>query len=564
MFLSSSRVRRRALVLVTAVAALALAGCSSSNGDSSSGKATSANTLVAYTGQAGDYQANFNPYSPSQIGGIGTIYESLFFVTNVNTKAYVPLLATKYSWNADGTKLSLTTRDGVKWSDGKPFTANDVAFTLNMLKKTPSINTSGFNGDVTVTDDTHLTIAFAAPAFVNGPTLLGKTPIVPEHIWKDIDPTKDVMAKPIGTGPYTMTNFKPQAFTLSANPDYWGGEPKVKAVRYLSLSGNQAGADALAAGSIDWQTGPVPDIAKVSTTYPGYKAITIPMNQMALLACSNASLGCTGPQTDPVVRQAIYYAMDRKQMNSLAFQNTASDISPTFALLGTQKSLISSAITDPVAPNKPETSKAESLLQSAGWTKGSDGIYAKDGQPLSLTVQVVTGWTDYITALDTMTQQLKKAGIKLVTAQSSWNEWTDKKGKGNYQLAIDSLGQGAAPDPYYLYSNYFSTANTAKVGTNVSLNVARFSDPEVDAALQVLAKTDPKDTAARQKQFDIIQNKIVENMPYIPIMTGGTTSEFNAKKFTGWPSEKNLYAFPAVWQSPDNAQVFKTLTPVGE
>jgi peptide/nickel transport system substrate-binding protein len=47
-------------------------------------------------------------------------------------------------------------------------------------------------------------------------------------------------------------------------------------------------------------------------------------------------------------------------------------------------------------------------------------------------------------------------------------------------------------------------------------------------------------------------------------MTGGTTSEFNAKKFTGWPSEKNLYAFPAVWQSPDNAQVFKTLTPVGE
>jgi peptide/nickel transport system substrate-binding protein len=96
------------------------------------------------------------------------------------------------------------------------------------------------------------------------------------------------------------------------------------------------------------------------------------------------------------------------------------------------------------------------------------------------------------------------------------------------------------------------------------LNVARFSDPEVDAALAALAKINPKDTAARQIQFDIIQKKIVENMPYIPIMTGGTTSEFNAKKFTGWPSENNLYAFPAVWQSPDNAQVFKTLTPVGK
>jgi len=570
MFLHSNRGRKTALAVAAALATLALAGCGSSNSTSSSSKSnavTVANTLVGFTGQAGDYQSNFNPYSPSQIGGIGTIYESLFFVTNVSTKAYKPLLGTSYKWNSDGTELSITTRSGVKWSDGKPFTANDVAFTLNLLKKTASINTIGFNGTAKVTDDTHLTIAFKNPAFLSGPNILGRAPIVPEHIWKSINPATNVMAKPVGTGAYVLSDFKPQAYTLTANADYWGGAPKVKAVRFLSLSGNQAGADGLAAGTIDWQTGPVPDIAKTSSIYPGYEAITIPMNQVVLSTCSNTALGCTGPQTDVKVREAIYYALDRDQVNALSFQNTASEVSPTFALLGSQfaqKDTISSKIAEPIAPMKADPSKAAAILTADGWVKGSDGIFAKNGEKLSLTVQVVAGWTDYITAIAAMAQQLKKAGIAIVAAQSSWNEWTDKKGKGNYQLAIDSLGQGPASDPYYLYSNYFGTANTAKVGTSVSLNVARFSDPDVDAALTAIAKTAPDDTSARQAQFDIIQQKIVDDMPYVAVLTGGTTSEFNAKKFTGWPTLDNLYAFPAIWASPDNSQIYKALTPTGK
>jgi peptide/nickel transport system substrate-binding protein len=563
MFLHSSRTRSLAVAAIVAAAALALTGCTPSGSSTSSGS-SAADTLVAYTGQSGDYQLNFNPYSPSNIGGIGTIFEGLFFVTNVNSDPYTPLLGTDYTWNADGTQLDVTLREDVTWSDGEAFTADDVAFTFNMMLETPSINTGGFDGTVTATDDTHVTFTWTHPAFVDGPTVLGRTYIVPEHIWADVDPTTDVMEKPVGTGAFTLTNFKAQAFTLGANPTYWDGEPAVKAVRYLSLSGNTAGADALAAGTIDWQTGPVPDIKNVSTNYPGYDAITVPQNQMVLATCSSAELGCTGPQTDPAVRQAVYYAIDRDQANSLAFENTASEISPSLALTTSQSDLISSALEEPIAPSTADAKKSDALLTGAGWAKGADGIYAKGGEKLSLTAEVVTGWTDYITALDTMKQQLKTAGIDLTVAQSSWNEWTDKKGKGNYQLAIDSLGQGPASDPYYLYNNYFSTANTAAVGTAVSLNIGRFSDPEVDAALAVLKGTDPSDTAARQTQFDIIQASIVETMPYIPIMTGGTTSEFHADKFTGWPTLDDMYAFPAIWASPDNSQIFKTLVPTGK
>ncbi|MEQ6897983.1 ABC transporter substrate-binding protein [Microbacterium sp. KR10-403] len=567
MFLSTARRRRLARRATTAgaaalAAALALTACSGST--TTSKTSDSASTLIAYTGQSGDYQINFNPFSPSQIGGIGTIFESLFFLSNANSDDAKPLLGTDYTWNDDGTELDVTLRSDVKWSDGEPFTADDVVFTFGIPKKYPSLNSNGFDGTVTKVDDTHVKFTWDHTAFVSGPYVLAKSVIVPEHLWKDIDPTTDVVEHPVGTGPYTLSNFKPQAFTLSANPDYWGGEPKVKKVRYLSLSGNTAGADALAAGSIDWQTGPVPNIANIEKTYPGYKGITVAMNQMALLTCSSAALGCEGPQTDPAVRHAIYYAIDRKQLNSLAFENTASEISPTFALTTTQKDQISSAIAEPVAPETADAAKADSLLEDAGWTKGSDGIYQKDGKKLSLTVEVVTGWTDYITAIDTMTQQLKKAGIELNAAQSSWNEWTDKKSKGNYELAIDSLGQGPTADPYYLYNNYFTTANTAKVGEAAPVNIARFSDATVDKAVKALASINPTDTAARQEQFDIIQKQVVDDMPYIPILTGGTTSEYNAKKFTGWPTADNLYAFPAVWQSPDNAEIFKALTPTGK
>ncbi|GLJ61424.1 peptide ABC transporter substrate-binding protein [Microbacterium barkeri] len=567
MFLRTARGRRASLALAAGAAALGLAltACAPSGGASgSNGGSGSADTLVAYTGQSGDYQINFNPFSPSKIGGLGTIYESLFFVTNANTNDYVPLLATEYAWNEDGTQLDITLRDGVTWTDGEAFDADDVVFTFELIRDNPALNTGGFNGEVTKVDATHVSIAFPEPAFVTGPEVLGKTFIVPEHLWGDVDPTTDVMAEPVGTGPYVLGEFKPQAFTLSANEDYWGGAPAVKNVRYLSLSGNTAGADALAAGTIDWQTGPVPDIENVSENYPGYEAITVPMNQIALLSCSNADLGCEGPQTDPAVRQAIYYAMDRDQLNALAFQGTASEMSPTFALLPAQEQFISAEIDEKVAPAKTDLDKVDEILTGAGYEKGSDGIYAKDGVKLELTVEVVTGWTDYITAIDTMSQQLKAAGIGLSASQSSWNEWTDKKSKGTYQLAIDSLGQGAVSDPYYLYNNFLSSANTAEVGQAAPVNVARFSDPAVDEALAVLKRTNPDDTATRQEQFDVIQAAIVEDMPYIPILTGGTTSEYNVEKFSGWPTEDDLYAFPAVWASPDNAEVFKALEPTGK
>jgi peptide/nickel transport system substrate-binding protein len=556
-----SRRTRAALIGAAAVALLA-AGCGSSNGG---GPASDPDALVAYTGQAGDYQRNFNPYLPARNEGPGTIFEPLFFYNIARPDEPQPRLGTEFSWNDDGTELSITLRDGVKWSDGEAFTADDVKFTFDMLVANDTINSVGFSGETEVISPTEVRVSFDNPAYMDAPQLLGKIWIVPEHIWKNIeDPSTDQVREPVGTGPYTLSEFKPQAFTLAANPAYWDGEPAVKTVRYLALSGNQAGADALAAGTIDWQTGPVPNMDKVSEAYPGYEAITAHVFQMALFTCSSAELGCEGPQTDPAVRHAVYYAIDRDQLNALAFQNTAGEISPGFALPGRDEQIITDQLTERTAPMTAQIDRAEQILQDAGYAKGDDGIYAKDGQKVSLSVRVVSGWTDYITAVNTLAEQLKAAGIDLTVEQSSFNEWSDARGRGDYELLIDAQYPGPSGDPYWDYTYFFSGANTAPVGETANPNFARYDNPEVNEAIEALRQIDPADTAARQPYFDTIQTEVEQDMPYIPIMVGGTTSEVHVDGFTGWPTEDDLYAFPAVWQQPDQAEIYKQLTPAGE
>ncbi|MFD0481514.1 ABC transporter substrate-binding protein [Kineococcus sp. GCM10028916] len=555
------RLSRLLRLTVAGAAALTLlaTGCSAGG----SGNGDDASTLVAYTGQAGDYQVNFNPFSPSDIGGAGLIFEPLFFINKTAADADPkPLLGTEHTWNDAGTELDVTLRDGVTWSDGKPFTADDVVFTFQMLLDHEALNSTGFDGTVTKVDATHVTFTWPEPAYTAGPDVLSATVIVPQHLWKDIDPESDVLEKPVGTGAYTLSEFKGQAFTMEANPKYWGGKPKVAKVRYLALSGNQAGADAIAAGTIDWQTGPIPDMANTHKNFPNYDTGSVAQNQMVLGACANADLGCQGPQTDPAVRQALFYAIDRTQLNKLAFQDTASEISPSMALTSTQADTISAKVDPEVAPKTAEPQTSAQVLEADGWVKGADGIYAKDGQKLTLTIEVVTGWTDYITAIQTIAAQAEAAGIDIQTAQSSWNEWTDKRFKGNFELAIDSLYQGPAPDPYYLYSYFYDGRMTAPVGTKANgNNWSRFSDPAVDAALDALQKLPSEDTAGRQAQFDVIQSAVATQMPYVPVMTGANTSVWNVKKFSGWPTNEDQYAFPAVWSDFDAAEILKTLTP---
>ena len=547
---------------LAAVAALALAGCSPKTSPTNSSGET---TITLFNGSVGNFTENFNPLlstgaelQPSQ----GVIYETLFYYNMARAQKPVPVLATAYSWNADGTQLTITTRQGAKWTDGQAFTAQDVAFTLTLVQNNAGLNTAGAKWTAAATDDHTVVLSFPSTSFTLEPALLGNIAMVPEHIWSKIaDPTKETNTNPVGTGPYKLKSFSPQSYVLTRNTDYWGTgneAPKIDNVRYISLANGDAATSALESGQIDWMGSYLPTLKDIVKQHPTLSYVNTPDSLTSVFTCANAALGCKGPQTDPAVRQAIFYAMDRTQLNAQAVAG--------FAGPGSAAMLVPAVNGDNIVDRAnatlsqtADTTKAKSALEGAGWTLGNGGYYTKAGQELDLTINVVTGWTDYDTVCTLLQGQLKAAGIKLTVNQVAQNAWSQAETGGNFQLSLNSINPGASSSPYFIYNNYLSSTNTAKTGDNATTNTSRYSNAAVDAAIKDAGATN--DAAKQKADYGIIQAQVAKDMPYIPIYVNQALTQFNNTRATGWPTPDNLYAFPEPWKSWDNGIVLKTIRP---
>ena len=561
---STTRLRWGATVLAAVAAvSLSLTGCSSG----SSGTSAKESSVTLFNGSVGNFTENFNPWlttgaelQPTQ----GVIYETLFYYNMARAQKPVPVLGTAYSWNADGTQLTITTRSGVKWTDGQPFTAQDVAYTFTLFQNNPALNTTGATWTAKATDDHTVVLTFPSTSFTLEPQLLGNMAMVPEHIWSKIaDPAKATNTNPVGTGPYKLKSFSAQSYVLTRNTDYWGTgaeAPKIDNVRYISLANADAATSALESGQIDWMGSYLPTLKSIVQQHPNLSYVNTPDSVTDIVTCSNAALGCKGAQTDPAVRQAIYYAMDRTQMNTQAVAGFAEPASAALLVPAVNQA----NIVDPANASLPQSanvSKAKSLLEADGWTLGGNGYYTKDGKELDLSINVVTGWTDYDTDCTLLQGQFKAAGIKLAVNQVAQNAWTQAEVSGNFQLSLNSINPGASSSPYFIYNNYLSSTNTAKVGGNATTNTARYSNPTVDAAIKDAASTN--DAAKQTADYGIIQAQIVNDMPYIPLYVNQALTQFNNSRATGWPTQDNLYAFPEPWKAWDNGIVLKTIRPVG-
>lgn len=557
---------RRDLYKITALgtAPLALAACGqSSNLDTGGGGGSQERPIITTTANTG-LAENFNPHSPSVISLIqGLIYETLFYFNPLQPidQEPTPLLGESYSWNEDGTVLTVATRSGVTWSDGTAFTAKDVAFTFTKIQETEALNAAGTAPSAEAIDDTTVEITYAEPSFTEGPNALSRTWIIPEHLFADVeDLATYANPEPVGTGPFALDSFSPESYLLLTNDSHWDeGKPAIGGIRAIAISGNQSGTDMWLAGEIDYMSTAIPNLEEHVESNPDLAFTNTGISQMALMAASNPELGCEGPQTDVAVRKALYVGMDREQLSKLAFFDLGADISPSFALPERDADFIDPSIEN--APWTAQREEAKTILEDAGYSPGGDGIYAKGDVKLSMTVSCPTGWSDYVTALDTLAAQYKEIGIELIPQQVSVNEWNDAKATGTYQLVIDAVGQGPAPDPYYPYRTHFSTDNTVPVGENGNPyhNVTRFSDPDVDAALDAAAATD--DPEVKKQQYFLIQQRLAEVMPAIPVMIGSSLTEYNTSRVTGWPTAENLYAYPMAWAAPDNSMVLKAVVP---
>ena len=147
-----------------------------------------------------------------------------------------------------GKSITFAIRQGVKWNDGQPMTAADVAFTFQYVlkstsSKTDNVNFTGLPATTTVTTSgNNVTLSFPTPEYLNLLNIAGEA-ILPQHIWSSVtDPAHFNDPKPVGTGPYILGNFTNQGYTMTANPTYWANVP-VKKVYFPAYSGNVAGRE---------------------------------------------------------------------------------------------------------------------------------------------------------------------------------------------------------------------------------------------------------------------------------------------------------------------------------
>ncbi|MCK2029067.1 MULTISPECIES: ABC transporter substrate-binding protein [Microbacterium] len=556
--------RKIALTAVAGASVLALGLTACGSGGSGDSDANGDRALRVWAGSQTPITANYNPFAPTVLhGALGPIYEPLFFFNKTADTEPVGLIGDTYEYNEDGTVITVTIKPDLKWSDGEPLTAADVAFSFGYEANSPEAN-----GLVSAeaTDDTTVVLTYDSAQYTTEFQRLGSTYILPEHIWKDVDDYANFANEdPVGSGAYVVDKTTSESYTLVANENFRdAADLGVKKVQYIAVDNNQTAQDLLAAGKLDWTGMFIPNPDDV-TANGAIDWINTPQDPTVLYTCSNADLGCTGPQTDVAVRQALNAAIDRGTIKEKAFVDLTAEISPTYALLPRDEKWVADPANE-LSPQEANAAEAGSILEAAGYTKGSDGIYEKDGVPVELSLTSVDGWTDYNDAAKLIAEQAEAAGIKINASTVQWQEFSDTRQSGEYQLIVGGMIGTSVADPFQIYRDWFggtAVASTGPVGEEIPTgrwNFSRYDNPTVDAAIQSAISTN--DEATKKELYATIQTEIVRDLPYIPLVINATQTFYNTKDYTGWPTEDDLYAFPPSWGAIAAGYVLTHLQPV--
>jgi peptide/nickel transport system substrate-binding protein len=551
-------------LLVTGTAALllaAVAACSSSSPSGSSGGSAhgASGTLTISNEQGTQWNCSFNPFNPGNLGeGItmGQVYEPLAFVDTLQNGKASPWLATSWTWGNGNKSLTFTIRSGVKFSDGTPMTAADVAFTFNLLKKFPPLDVNSVWSVLqSVTQDgSNVVMTFKSPAVPYFYYIADQIPIVPEHVWSKIsNPVTYADSNPVGTGAYTVQPCTPQNITYVANPHYWQpGLPKIAKVLYPAFTSNDPANTYLATGQAQWGSQFIPNIqAFYSSKSPDNHTWFPPYANVSLIP----NLTIPG-LNDVAVRQAMAYALDRNKVANVGEYgeepgaNQTDIATPTFS----SWTNTTAAATYKYGYNP---AKAKQILQQAGYKLGSNGIFAKNGKQLSFSVINIGGYSDWVASMSVIQSELKAAGIQITPDNLAQNDFLNRLYTGSYQLAY--YAQTGGPTPYYELRQWLYSANSAPIGKNASSNWERYSNAATDKLLNSYAVT--TDSATQHQIIDQLQQVVLSDVPFIPVTEEVAWFQYNTADFTGWPSPQNPYALPAAYSYPDMGQVLLHLAP---
>jgi len=553
-------------VVAVGILALGAAACSSSSSSpSSSGSAPpkTGQPLVIESTPLSPMTDNFNPLSSTSTGFLTNavaLYNEPLYIWNYlkPTQPGIPILASGQPTFSNGGKtLTVPIRSGVKWNDGKAFTASDVAYTFNLIKAHPALFTTGapLVTSASAPSATSVQLNFATPQYANL-FLIGQVYIVPQHVWSTVgNPVTFADPSPVGTGPYMLDKFSPQGYTLKINPFYRDKSAlHVPVIDFPSYNTNANLVPPIQSGSIDWAGNYVSDIqgnylskSPENHTWLAGQPYFNANNVVSLFVNTTKA-----PLNDPAVRQAIEFGINRQQLSQQAETGYELPTSSTSGLLLPAQS----AYQDPaLANNLPaagDAAKVASILQADHWSK-VNGKWTKNGKTLAFKISDPVPYSDYYTADQLIAKQLNSLGFD-VTVDGIGNPtvWAGDVANGTFDTTIRWSNQG--PNPYVFYSGWLDKRLSAPVGKPATGDFGRFSNGAAQAALQQYESSGS--TTVQNQAITKLQQVMTSEAPVIPLLYGGAWAEYSSRNYTNWPTSSNPYMTPV----PNTPYLLYTVT----
>jgi peptide/nickel transport system substrate-binding protein len=526
-----------ATVCAAAVALLGVSACQGHANDTSSAAGT-----LTIQGDAGDptLTENFNPFSSTQLEGTRLIYEPLEIASSVNG-SFNPFLATSEKFT-DPKTLVFTLRDGVKWSDGQPFSSKDVLFTFNLLKKNSALDTSGVWSQlsgISASGNT-VTMTFNQPAVPFAQVVAG-VPIVPEHLWSKLtgDLTKYTNTKPVGTGPFAFDTFAPTQYTLKKNSTYWNADKVAPSeVKFPAQSSNQSTNQLdITSGKFDWSYNYLPDVKQTFLSKDSHNSYWFPPGGTIAMYLNLTK----APYQDVDFRKGISAALDRSKIADKAVNGYTGAASLSGLILPNLKQYL-----DPKLPNQglvPQSaSSAQADFRKAGYNV-SGGKLTKDGKQVSISLEMPNNFTDWVAAAKEIKSQLAAVGISVNLNLPQYAQYEKDIQAGSFDAVMG--GFGGTGQPYLDFNNALNSKFATALNKPTVNNFERFKSPQVDQSLDQLAAAVGKQ--AQDQATYKLEQYMYDQVPIVLLYYGGSWGLFSTKNFTGWPSQNDPYMLPTTY-----------------
>jgi peptide/nickel transport system substrate-binding protein len=435
------------------------------------------------------------------------------------TLEMVPHLAADYpEVSANGTVWTFRLRPDVRFHDGMPLTAHDVAFTYRVLTHPdytgPHAARIRTLARAEAVGDHEVRFTFSEPdaRFL---TVAGEFGILPQHLLEHV-PVAELgdyrafnVQAPIGAGPFRFRSWtRGQNLVLEANEDYFEGRPYLDGITFRFVTDQSAGVLLLETGAVDQVIVPITEVATVE------RMRHVTLHQTLSLRYDYIGWNLRNPLfQDRRVRQALTHAIDREEIVDTLMEGQA-------VVAHAPVSPLSWAYNDdvPVFPYDPD--RARALLAEAGWRPGPDGILQRDGRRFSFQILTNDGNVARRDLGVIVQQYLRAVGIELRPAQMEWGAFLDRILPPNYNFDALVLAWGLAIDPEP--SAIWHSREIEQGLNNISFRHRRV-DELADRNIRVM------DQAERAAMLREVWQIIAEEQPY--------TFLFYPKQFVGLKSD---------------------------